>query len=180
MYEYYEGITHDFHHALPDNAVYFYYMWGNGRRASSVFETVIRYSDTGTLMNLFLHPVVHVQGDLVRDVHEDLLQIWNAPELQRANKKVMQEALDGNWKEFRPKPSYPYQRAVVNQIDHQHQDRLEGFFETADQNPVLDAELMQSLFQALRKKLSDEAIATFHKTAKQKLPQLFMAMENDD
>jgi hypothetical protein len=43
--------------------------WGYGRRSSNVFESVLRFSDTGRLINLFLHPVVDVGGGLVHSLY---------------------------------------------------------------------------------------------------------------
>lgn len=79
-YRYYEGIIIPFHKDLKerDDVIFLYFAWGNGRSVSNVFDTIIRYSDTGNLINLFVHPVIEVNG-LTRDIHEDLFMTWDIP-----------------------------------------------------------------------------------------------------
>ena len=72
FYRYYEGVTFAFHDDLSireEEVIYIYMAWGNGKTSGHVFDGVIRYADTGTLINMFLHPVIQV-GDLSRDIHE--------------------------------------------------------------------------------------------------------------
>ena len=72
FYRYYEGVTFAFHDDLnirEEEVIYIYMAWGNGKTSGHVFDGVIRYADTGTLINMFLHPVIQV-GDLSRDIHE--------------------------------------------------------------------------------------------------------------
>ena len=49
-------------------------------------------SDTGTLINMFLHPVIQVGRKLSRDIHEDLEMAWKDPAYVFAIEKVMMEA----------------------------------------------------------------------------------------
>ena len=61
-------------------AMSFYFAWGNGRKASTVFEDVARFRNTRALINYMLHPVVQVKG-LVRNIVEDTEMAWVFPML---------------------------------------------------------------------------------------------------
>jgi hypothetical protein len=76
-YHYYESVTYEFHKDFQhqEDIIYLYFGWGDGRSASSVFDNVYLFNDTMKLRNIFLHPVVEVNG-MVREAEEDLDMIW--------------------------------------------------------------------------------------------------------
>ena len=109
-YLYYEGITYNFFKQLDtrEDIIYLYFAWGNGRSAASVFDNVYAYNDTMHLRNIYLHPMVEVNG-LVREAEEDLEMAWKTAQFILPIKRIVRDALREDFSKFYPKPSYPYE-----------------------------------------------------------------------
>ena len=109
-YLYYEGITYKFFKGIDEreNIIYLYFAWGDGRSAASVFDNVYMYNDTSALRNIYLHPMVEVNG-LVREAEEDLEMAWKTAQFIPPIKRIVRDALREDYSKFYPKPSYPYQ-----------------------------------------------------------------------
>ena len=79
-YHYYEGVTYQFHATefaqYEEAPIFLYLAWGDGRSAATVFDHVYNYNNTEILRNIMLHPVVEVDGELVREALEDLDMAW--------------------------------------------------------------------------------------------------------
>lgn len=69
IYHYYEGITHEFHHELSQkkDVISLYFAWGDGRTVQHVFDGFHHYSSTFKLMNMYMHPVIEVNGTNVME-----------------------------------------------------------------------------------------------------------------
>lgn len=147
IWRYYEGATYDFHKDLTDgkgdDIIYLYLAWGNGKTVSHVFDGTWRYSDTQTLINMFLHPVVQVGPSLARDIHEDLDMSWTDPAYVVSIEKVMMEALDGRVDKFLPPASYTWKRSVINQTEEP------GYYEAANLKTGVDNRVFQALWKAI-------------------------------
>lgn len=165
-YHYYEGITYEFHKQLGrDDIISLYFAWGDGRRVENVFDGVIRYSDTKSLINFFLHPVVQV-GSMTRDIHEDLEMAWKDPAYIAAIKKTIQNALDGDLSLFRPKPAFPYVRSTINQTES-------GYYEMAPLKAGIDNNVFQSIIKAILTGNNKQQIDELTMAMKQWQPALF-------
>lgn len=92
-YRYYEGVTYNFHKDFDnrDDIIYLYFAWGDDRTAASVFDNVYMYNDTLKLRNVFLHPVVEVNG-MVREAEEDLNMVWNTVQFIPPIKRIVVRA----------------------------------------------------------------------------------------
>ena len=114
-YRYYEGITYKFFNEFEhrEDIIYLYFAWGDGRTAATVFDNVYMYNDTSNLRNIYLHPMIEVNG-LVREAEEDLEMAWKTAQYIPPIKRIVRDALRGDLSKFYPKPSYPYQRFEVN------------------------------------------------------------------
>jgi hypothetical protein len=115
-YHYYEGVTYNFFEDFEqrDDIIYLYFAWGDGRSAASVFDNVYLYNDTEKLRNIYLHPLVEVNG-LVREAEEDLDMAWNNAQFIPPIKRIVRDAIKEDYTKFYPKPAYPYKREEVNQ-----------------------------------------------------------------
>lgn len=176
MYRYYEGITVPFHHDIKDRSdvIFLYFGWGDGRRSSNVFETVLRYSDTLHLINLFLHPVIEVNG-MYRDSMEDLFMRWSSVAKEEANLKTLREALDYDLELFRSdKPSYAYERATLEEPDNVY------LYEPSNDVPELDKRIVQSAVEAVKSDRMNDMyfLQTVRGYAKEFLPHMFPTEEN--
>ena len=119
QFHYYEGISYKFHEELwkdREDVIFLYFAWGDGRSAGSVFDNVFHYSDTKALRNIYLHPVVEVNG-LIREAEEDLDMIWNTKQFTLPIKKILVDALRNDLAKFYPKPKYMYRPYEVNQTE---------------------------------------------------------------
>lgn len=114
-YHYYEGITFKFFKTFEgrENIIYLYFAWGDGRSAASVFDNVYMYNDTNTLRNIYLHPLVEVNG-LVREAEEDLDMAWMTSQFIPPIKRIVRDAIRQDYSKFYPKPEYPYKRFEIN------------------------------------------------------------------
>lgn len=169
-YEYYEGITIPFEDIKDrKDVIFLYFSWGNGRRASNVFESVLRYTDTGRLINLFLHPTIETNG-LVRDTHEDIEMIWNHPASQSANEITIRAALEKNFDKFRSKESatFPYIPAQLNQTEHLNPHH----FEQADWTVDLPEDLVKLMLESVMHGHRSEDIVNIRKFVKGWAPML--------
>jgi hypothetical protein len=113
-YHYYEGVTYKFFKRFEgrENIIYLYFAWGDGRSAASVFDNVYMYNDTNTLRNIYLHPLVEVNG-LVREAEEDLDMAWMTSQFILPIKKIVRDAIRQDYSKFYPKQEYPYERFEV-------------------------------------------------------------------
>ena len=145
-----------------------FYRWGNGKTSSHVFDGVWRYSDTGTLINLFLHPVVLV-GNLSRDMHEDLEMAWTDPAYVISIENVMKEALDGRLDKFSDEhsSSYPWKRSIINQTEDP------GYYESPPLVSGIDNRVFQDLWKAIYRKGAVREMTTLTNSMKKWQPSLF-------
>ena len=145
-----------------------FYRWGNGKTSSHVFDGVWRYSDTGTLINLFLHPVVLV-GNLSRDMHEDLEMAWTDPAYVISIENVMKEALDGRLDKFSDEhsSSYAWKRSIINQTEDP------GYYESAPLVSGIDNRVFQDLWKAIYRKGAVREMITLTNSMKKWQPSLF-------
>jgi len=169
-YEYYEGITLPFHGDIKDreDVIYIYFAWGDGRRSSNVFESVLGYSNTGRLINLFLHPVIEVNA-LVRDTMEDLGMIWNTKPYMSANERTIRSALENDLSRFRKKKTYAYVPAQQNQTEHTGPPY---HFEAAYGTVKIPKKLSKLILNSVRYGHDAEDIAALHEFAKEWFPDL--------
>lgn len=165
QYSYYEGVPYQFFPEITEghDVIYFYFSWGNGRTASNVFDSGFRYDD-GRLINLFLHPVIELNG-MVRDVLEDLLMEWNSPPFQRAIRKTIKAALIGDISLFREKSFHPYKRAT---FPNEQQNSYEG----ASHPQKIDQELARLLFEASKHLLDPNSVEKFRARMAEAFPNL--------
>lgn len=170
-YRYYEGVTYDFHDEFKncdDDVIYIYMSWGNGKTSSHVFDGVWRYSDTGTLINLFLHPVVQV-GQRTRDIHEDLEMAWKDQAYVNSIEHVMMEALDGRLETFSEthSSSYTWKRSVINQTEDP------GYYEAANLVSGIDNRVFQDMWKAIYRKGAIREMTVLTNSMTQWQPALF-------
>lgn len=171
VYHYYEGASFNFHDDIisHQDVVYLYFSWGDGRNVQSVFDNVLRYSDTNTLINLFLHPVVEKNGR-TRDMMEDLEQAWNSPGYLSSLEKSVRAALDGDLSLFRPKSAIrPYTRSVVNE-ETQKEPGYE--YEPALEKGLIDNDYVTALWKAVSTNGADTELRLLNKATKKWLPEL--------
>ena len=166
IYHYYEGISYQFHSELMnrDGIISLYFAWGDGRSVESVFDNILRFSDTNRLINLFLHPVVEVNG-LTRACMEDLEQAWNTPGYISSITMVVRQAIDGDLSMFGEKASHPYSRAVIN-------DTKEPF-EEANEKGLIDEDFVHALWRAVKADGAEEQMRALHQAARRWLPHVF-------
>jgi hypothetical protein len=172
-FHYYEGVTYVFHKNLQDrdDIISLYFAWGDGRHVQNVFDGVVRYTDSKALINFFLHPVVQV-GALTRDIHEDLEMTWKDPAYIDAIEKTIRNALDGDLSLFRPKPSFPYERAVLNQTES-------GYYEQATLKAGIDHDVFQGILKAVLTNGRREQVDELTAAMKRWQPALFDADVHD-
>jgi hypothetical protein len=126
-YHYYEGITYKFFKAFEqkENIIYLYFAWGDGRSAATVFDNVYEYNDTRKLRNIYLHPLIEVNG-LVREAEEDLDMAWKTAQFVPPIKRIVRDALREDYTKFYPKPSYPYNPLEVSSFEENRMPFEEG------------------------------------------------------
>lgn len=173
IFHYYEGITYHFHPELSgrDDLIYLYFAWGKGRTVQHVFDGVVRYSNTKTLINLFLHPVIEVNG-LTRDVHEDLEMAWNNSAYVSAIDVTIRAALAGDFSKFLKKEKFPYVPSVVNQTEKP------GFYEAAPLKAEMDKGIATALWKAVYKNGAAKEMEILKSEFKKWLPAVFDVSES--
>eukprot|EP01108_Squamamoeba_japonica_P007011 TRINITY_DN582_c0_g1_i2.p1 TRINITY_DN582_c0_g1~~TRINITY_DN582_c0_g1_i2.p1 ORF type:complete len:525 (-),score=116.51 TRINITY_DN582_c0_g1_i2:18-1592(-) len=100
---YYEGVPFNFFGDLATGkgVVHMYFAYGDGRRSATVFDGFGRYTDSLRLINLFLHPVLVVDG-VMRHIMEDIEMTWQQRQNRDAAERAVRAALTGNLDDFSP------------------------------------------------------------------------------
>ena len=191
-YKYYEGINYNFPHKgiLFDDSkeeqeqemmMGLYFAWGDGRRASTVFEDVIRYTDTGLLLNYLLHPVIEApNGKGVRNIQEDTEMAWTGPSFEKAIVRVTEEVLDKNYTVFQPKKHFPYVRDVKNFHNNNNNNDKKGEkqrdYESCGVLPQIDKTVGSLIMKAGRFN-TDESLTKLRTATSQWLPHLVTLLD---
>ena len=154
-YKYFEGISYKFQDELEnrEDVISFYLGWGNGRTVGHVFDNNWRYTDTGGINNMFLHPIIQV-GDKRRHVIGSLDMTYTGPLQVPSITKAVREALDGDLRLFSPDESVPYERTVINQGESQHTSFETVFVDDEYQRRMNDLSWKASLEAVARGNLS--------------------------
>jgi thioredoxin reductase len=129
IFDYYEGATYKYLDEIEtanSNIIYLYFMWGDTDHSKDVFENLNRYSDTKTLRNNHLHPVIEVNG-LIQEIGEHSDLDWNVPNYFRFVNSIVRSALEGNTTSFIPKPKpRRYIRDTANVEDKTRYESVQG------------------------------------------------------
>mmetsp|Transcript_20236 Transcript_20236/g.34564 ORF Transcript_20236/g.34564 Transcript_20236/m.34564 type:complete len:617 (-) Transcript_20236:25-1875(-) len=168
QWRYYEGVNFKFHPHLHSRSdlVYLYFRWGDGRRAIHVFDMLYRFSDSDTLINLFLHPTIETDG-VIRGILEDLAHAWDTPAHETAISKVVRAAMAHDLTQFKKRVEYKYEPAVFNQTEP-------PYFEVPDHGVAQpDADLFRAIHTALMNGTSAEHLDAVRAHAQRFLPHLF-------
>lgn len=166
VYHYYEGISHEFHDGIAkkEGAISLYFAWGDGRTAQHVFEGIYHYTNTNTLLNIFLHPVIEVNG-VARALQEDLGMAWIIPGYVKSIVDVVRRALDGKLESFTPRPKLSYERTVANLQEDSYK------YEKAAYQISITHPFRNAVMRAIRTK-SDQDMAALRRIAKKTFPEL--------
>jgi hypothetical protein len=167
-YHYYEGVTYQFFQEFTkrEDIIYIYFAWGDGRDAATVFDNVYEYNDTRTLRNIYLHPMVEVNGR-VREVVEDLDMMWHTLQFIPPIKRIVRDALRNDLSQFYPKPSYPYEAFEISS----QKDRIP--FEEGKQAPQFHTgNLMKAVASAIFAGGTKNALRALRAEAKSVMPGL--------
>ena len=170
LYHYYAGVTYQFlEESHRDDAVFMYFGWGGERSVETVFDSHLRYGDTGRLMNRFLHPIFEANG-IVREIHEDLDMSWTEPSYAVIVERVARYALDGNLSRFKPRVTHSFQRSQVNQT-------VEPDFESADLSQRVHGEFKEEVIPVIAASVytnaSEVGLQALKESVKAWMPALF-------
>lgn len=175
-YLYYEGINYAFHKDLPKDTIYMYFSWGDGRLKTShhVFDAIYRFKDSGRLINLFLHPVIEINGRS-RHIHEDLDMAWTRPAYVEAIESVIHSAIEGNLDFFTYKPKVPYMETEYNQTDYGDSN----YYEPANLKVKIVQPVIQALWRSVYADGAQKQMEGLHDAMKAWHPELYSHEDMD-
>lgn len=171
IYHYYEGASYEYllqdHPADHDKVVYIYFMWGESKDAHDVFENINRYTDTKTLRNNHIHPVIEVNG-LIKEIGENVDIDWSGYSYTTLIESFVLAALDKDTSDFHPKPRRTsYARSVANMTDKVRSSRVVGLGEGPTSIPH---DFVSAVAKAISSNFTEENLHSVTKATKAWMP----------
>jgi len=167
-YTYYEGTTHEFHRDLKldarEDVISLYFEWGHHRHVAFAFEGLARYEDQKSLLNVFLHPAIEVNG-MVRQVQEDVKLEW-IEYYAAAVDKTIRSALDGNMDGFYPQQFNPWKPSKIKRT-------LDNYFEGVSPPAPVDESVVKAIWRSVYSEESPDMVASLRDAMKKWHPTPF-------